>query len=132
MRIVLVAPDRHSVGVDGEWTTERLKHEVEQRMGLPEEGFQLQWKGRILRDPLELSDLSQVHVQLCLPGGIYSPEDIALSGREMHQLICRRCYCRNNYDRRSCRKCGHPDLRSRKVNYRQTKVSNPNRPQLKS
>ena len=131
MRIVLVAPDSHSVSIDGEWTTEGLKQEVEQRLGLPAGVFWLQWKGRVLRNPLQLSDLSQVQVQLSLPGGYYSKEDIALSEQEMHQLICRRCYCRNSYDRRSCRKCGHPDLRSRKITRRQTKVSNPNRPHHK-
>jgi ribosomal protein L40E len=126
MRIVLVAPNCHSATVEGNWTAETLKQEVTFQFGLPVGAFWLQWGGRVLRDQ-QLSDLSQVHVCLSLPGGVYDPSDYALSRREMHQLICRRCYCRNDYSRRTCHKCGHPDLRGRKESYRSIKVSNPNR-----
>lgn len=127
MRIVLVVPNCHSTTVEGDWTTESLKQEVTFQFGLPVKAFWLQWRGRILREVHELSDLSEVHVCLSLPGGIYDHNDYALARRELHQLICRRCYCRNDYNRRTCHKCGHPDLRSRKESYRTLKISNPNR-----
>lgn len=127
MRILLLAPG--CTGICVEWTTGQLETEVESRLGIPVGQFQLQWQGRPLRDPSLLCDLSQVRVQFSLLGGYYSPEDAALSGKDLHKLICRKCYCRNSYDRRTCHKCGHPDLRSRKavLNHRK-KVSNPNRP----
>lgn len=127
MRILLLAPGCATICV--EWTAEgQLETEVESRLGIPVGQFQLQWQGRSLRNSSLLCDLSQVRVQLSLPGGYYSPEDNALSAKELHKLICRRCYCRNSYDRRTCRKCGHPDLRSRKTDYPKKKISNPNRP----
>jgi len=129
MRILLQAPGCVTVSVEGCWAAGQLEAEVERRLGIPEGKFQLQWKGKELRDPQFLSDLSEVRVHLKLPGGIYYPEDNDLSMKELHQLICRRCYCRNSYDRRSCRKCGHPDLRSRKNGlYPRNRDSNPNRP----
>ena len=128
MRVVLVVPGR-TVGVEAGGDYRQLCERVWEETGIAE--FRL-WAGsRCVQSDLDMariSDFGRIHMSLPLPGGVYSPEDLVLSGESLHHLVCRRCYSRNNFSRKTCHKCGHPDLRSGKKRLRDVvRIDNPAR-----
>ena len=135
MRLLVSVPNQPSILVyaDQAGSLDYVTEQIEVQTGIPRSDFRLRHNHRYLVSPIpSLPDLSQLHLSFVLAGGgYYHPEDFKLTENEMHRLICRKCYCRNPYDRKTCRKCGHPDLRSGKREYRNVpRANNPARKPL--
>lgn len=93
-----------------------LREKVGSCLGVQPQGIRLMCRAREVLDSWkgELNELEVVYVGLRLLGGFIEPAKKQIALKEVARLICRKCYCRNDLNRTTCRKCGHPDLRPKK------------------